>query len=51
MVNFCSEQNAEPKFLPGDNKALVVNIKLNKNVDIYTFVGSILDKLTALILV
>ena len=50
IIELCMEQNAEPRFLPGNNKALIVNININNNKDIYTFVETILDKLTALIL-
>ena len=38
------------KFLQSDNNTLHINIKLNNDVDIYTFVESILDKLSAVFL-
>lgn len=48
LISLLQEQNTEPRFLQGDNKSLTVNIKLNKDVDIYTFVETILNKLTAI---
>ena len=50
MIDLCSEQGLEPKFLPEDGSVLIVNVKLNKSIDIYIFVESILNKLTSLIL-
>ena len=50
IVEFCAKRSITPKFLPGDREALLVNISLNKNLDIYTFLESILNKLTTLIL-
>ena len=50
LIQITKEQKAEPRFLPIENNILHININFKQDVDIYSFVDNILNKLLAMFL-
>ena len=49
FISFCSSKSVLPKFIPLDDDSISVDIYINSNIDIYTFLENILNKLLDII--